>query len=103
MHFKSFDKIESDLEYDIDISNPVICANQNIVQSLIFRYYRNSQGIAILILSIHEYSFHCQDKTYEKTSISFVCRFCLNTRTTRFLFYVVKKVPHSEIGSINHI
>ena len=23
MHFKSFDKIESDLEYDIDISNPI--------------------------------------------------------------------------------
>ena len=75
----------------------------NLCQSKYYASIDNSQAIAILILSIHEYLFHCQHRTYEKTSISFVCSFCLNTRRTRFLFYVVQKVPHTEIGSINHI
>ena len=37
MYFKSCDKIESDLEWDIDNSNPIICANQSIMLAQITR------------------------------------------------------------------
>ena len=42
MYFKSCDKIESDLEWDIENSDPIICANQSIMLALIFMYNTNT-------------------------------------------------------------
>ena len=53
MHFKSCDKIEWDLEQDIDISNPIICANQSIMLALIFMYNTNTDYLFLVYMNIY--------------------------------------------------
>ena len=53
MYFKSCDKIEWDLEQDIDISNPIICANQSIMLALIFMYNTNTDYLFLVYMNIY--------------------------------------------------
>ena len=53
MYLKSCDKIEWDLEQDIDISNPIICANQSIMLALIFIYNTNTDYLFLVYMNIY--------------------------------------------------
>ena len=55
MYFKSCDKIEWDLEQDIDISNPIICANQSIMLALIFMYNTNTDLLYLFLVYMNIY------------------------------------------------
>ena len=92
MYFKSCDKIESDLEWDIDNSNPIICANQSIMLALIFMYNTNTDYLFLVYMNIYfiantklmrkmQFHFYAIVFEYKKNAFSFLC--CSKSPTHR--------------------